>query len=107
MAAALSRTAPISSEFELMAEMVVANTSEEGLSLDPDKARTLIKRLNLIRQKIAVLETELGVHRIAERDKAAGGILGDLCLEVMQGGVLDAAQDGPVIYPDFKKGKRK
>ena len=106
MGAALSRTSPISSEFELMAEMVIANSSEQGLTLDPDKARTLIKRLNLIREKIALLETELGVYRAGEQDQAVGGVLGDLCLEVMQEGVLDAAEDGPVVYPDFRKGKR-
>lgn len=106
MGAALSRTSPISSEFELMAEMVVANTHKEGLTLDPDKARTLVKRLNLIREKIALLETELGVYRASEQDQAVGGVLGDLCLEVMQEGVLDGAKDGPVVYPDFRKGKR-
>ena len=106
MAAALSRTSPISSEFELMAEMVVANTNENGLSLDQDTARTLIKRLNLIRKKIALLENELGAYRVEEQDMAVGGVLDDLCMEVMQGGVLDAAQHGPVVYPDFRKGKR-
>jgi hypothetical protein len=106
MGAALSRTSPISSEFELMTELVIANTNEEGLTLDPDKARTLIKRLNLIRDKIALIETELGVYRASEQDQAIGGVLGDLCLEVMQDGVLDAAKDSPVVYADFKKGKR-
>jgi hypothetical protein len=106
MAAAVARTSPISGEFELMAKLIADNTDEEGLRLDPDKARTLIKRLNAIRQKIALLEDELGIHRILEQDQAVGGILGDLTLEVMQDGLLEGASETPVVYPDFTKGKR-
>ncbi|WP_417423554.1 hypothetical protein [Hoeflea sp.] len=105
MAAALSRTSPISCEFELIAELISRNTSDEGLSLSPDKARTLMKRLNEIRNKIATLEHELGAHRVHEQGRAAAGVLDDLCMEVLQGGVLDAAQGAPVVYPDFRKGK--
>ncbi len=104
--AALSRTSPISCEFELLAELISRNTNEEGLSLSPDKSRTLVKRLDEIKHKVLMLEHELGIHRAHEQDSALGGVLGDLCLEVMQDGVLDTAKGDTVVRPDFRKGKR-
>lgn len=106
MAAAVARTSPISGEFEMMAKLVADNTGDEGLILEPERAQMLLERLDKIRAKIALLEDELGVHRIREKDQAVRGILGDLALEVMQDGLLEGASDAPVVYPDFTKGKR-
>jgi len=104
--AALSRTSPISREIGLIAELVSQNMTEDGFTLPGDKAAVLLKRLELIKRAIAMLEHELGIHRAKEQESAAAGILDDLCMEVLQGGVLDTARDGPVVYPDFRKGKR-
>lgn len=106
MAAAVARTSPISGEFEMMVKLVADNTGDDGLILDPEKSQMLLERLDKIRAKIALLEDELGVHRISEQDKAVSGVLGDLTIEVMRDGLLESADSGPVVYPDFSKGKR-
>lgn len=107
MAAALSRTSPVSSEIGQIAELIAQNSNDDGLYLTADRSRTLIKRLALIKRRIASLEHEVGTHRAREQDSAAAGVLGDLCMEVLQGGVLDAAQGAPVVYPDFRPESRK
>ena len=107
MGAALSRTSPVSREVGLIAELISQNLGEDGLHLPGDKAAVLLKRLDLIRRQIANLEHELGTFRAAEQESGAAGVLGDLCLEVLQGGVLDSARGAPVVYPDFSRGKRK
>lgn len=106
MSLALSRTSPVSREVGLIAELVSQNLTEDGLYLASDRVALLLKRLDLIKRQIAGLEHELGAFRAAEADCAAAGVLDDLCMEVLQGGVLDAAQGEPVVYPDFRKGKR-
>jgi hypothetical protein len=106
MAVALSRTSPVSREVGLIAELVSQNLSEDGLFLPGDKAAVLLRRLDLIKRQIANLEHEVGVFRAAEQGSAAAGILDDLAMEVLQGGVLDAASSTPIVYPDFGKGKR-
>ena len=106
MVAALSRTSPLSNEVGLIAELVSQNLAEDGLHLPGDKATVLLRRLDLIKRQIANLEHEVGAFRTAEQASAAAGVLDDLCMEVMQGGVLDGAQGTPVVYPDFRKGKR-
>jgi len=104
--AAVSRTSPISGELGLVAELIAQNISPDGLRLSSERADGLLKRLDLIKRQIANLEHELGAFRADEQDSAAAGVIGDLCLDVMRDGVLDAAQGAPVAYPDFKKGKR-
>lgn len=106
MRAALSRTSPVSHEVGLIAELVSRNLTEDGLHLPNNKAAILLKRLDLIKRQIVNLEHEVGVFRAAEQDSAAAGVLDDLCLEILQGGVLDAADQTQVVYPDFSKGKR-
>lgn len=106
MGAALSRTSPVSHEIGLIAELVSQNLTEDGLSLPGEKVAVLLRRLDLIKRQIANLEHEVGVFRAAEQGRAAAGILDDLCMDVLQGGVLDAAHETPVVYPDFRKGKR-
>ena len=104
--AALSKTSPVSPEIGLLAELISQNTGEEGLTLPLEKAENLLTRLHVLKRRIANLEHELGAYRVTEQDQAVGGVLGDLCLEVMQEGVLDAAKEETVIRPDFRKGKR-
>lgn len=106
MGAALSRTSPVSREVGLIAELVSQNLSDDGLHLSGNKAATLLKRLDLIKRQIANLEHEVGVFRAAEQGSAVACVLDDLCMDVLQGGVLDAAIETPVVYPDFSKGKR-
>lgn len=106
MGAATSRTAPVSNELGLIAELVSQNLNEDGLHLPGDKAAILLKRLNLIKRQIANLEHEVGAFRAAEQGHAAASVLDDLCMEVMQDGVLDAAKGDTVVRPDFRKGKR-
>jgi hypothetical protein len=107
MAAAFSQTSPVSNEVGLIAELVSQNLAEDGLHLSGDKAAVLLRRLNLIKRRIANLEHEVGAFRAAEQDKATAGVLDGLCLEIMQDGVLDAAKGDPVVYPDFKNRKGK
>jgi hypothetical protein len=107
MPTALSRTSPVSCEVGLIAELLAQNLGEDGLHLPGDKATVLLRRLELIKRLIASLEHELGTFCAVEQASGAAGVLGDLCLEVLQGGVLDNAQGAPVVYPDFSKGKRK
>lgn len=107
MVAALSRTSPVSREVGLIAELVSQNRTGDGLHLPDHKVALLLNRLDLIKRQIAHLEHEVGVFRAAEQDCAAAGVLDDLCIEVLQGGVLDAAHDEPVVYPDFSKGTRR
>ena len=59
---ALSRTSPISREIGLIAELVSQNMTEDGFTLPGDKAAVLLKRLELIKRAIAMLEHELGIH---------------------------------------------
>ncbi|PWV97732.1 hypothetical protein DFR52_106257 [Hoeflea marina] len=106
MSAALSRTSPISREMGLAAELVSQHITSDGLVLSTAKAEVLLRRLNLIKRRIANLEHELGAYRAAENGQAAAAILGDLCMEVLQEGVLEAAKESPVVYPDFSRGKR-
>lgn len=106
MRSALSRTSPVSRELGLIAELVSQNLTEDGLHLPGDKAAVLLRRLDLIKRQITILEHEVGAFRATEQASAAAGMLDDLCMEVLQGGVLDAAKGEPVVYPDFSKGKR-
>ena len=106
MRSALSRTSPLSNEVGLIAELVSQNLGEDGLHLPGDKATVLLRWLDLIKRQIANLEHEVGAFRAAEQSSAAAGVLDDLCMEVLQGGVLDGAKGTPVVYPDFRKGKR-
>lgn len=106
MAAALSRTSPISPEIGLLAELISQNTSDSGLTLPLEKTEDLLARLHVLKRRIANLEHEVGAYRAIEQGHAIGGVLGDLCMEVMQDGVLDAAKGDTVVRPDFRKGKR-
>lgn len=106
MALAQSKTSPVSREVGLIADLVSQNLSDEGLHLPGDKVAILLKRLDLIKRQIGLLEHEVGAFRAVEQGQAAAGVLGDLCIELMQEGVLEADADAPVVYPDFSKGKR-
>jgi hypothetical protein len=103
--AALSRTSPIAPEVGLIAELIAQNTDDAGLTLSPEKANALLRRLDLIRRQIANLEDELGAFRALEDGQAAAAVLDDLCLDVLREAVLDEAQaEARIVYPDFAKG---
>ena len=83
MAAAVSRTSPVSDEIVQIRALIAENTNEHGLYLTVDKSCLLRKRLELVARMIRTMENEIAVHRIGEQDRAAAGVLDDLAGEFL------------------------
>lgn len=104
MLAASKHTNPVTSELSQIRELIAENTNEHGLYLTEDRSITLLKRLEVISRLVSTLEREVAVHRIAENDRAAAGILDDLVGELLAESVPDVEiETGNVVFPEFVK----
>lgn len=102
MVAALSRTSPATSELYSIRELVAQNITKDGFHLPEDRARTLLRRLEVISRTVTNLERQLAVYRINEEDHATAGILDDLVGEFLseEASKLEAPIDN-LVFPEF------
>ncbi|SNY91370.1 hypothetical protein SAMN04515647_1592 [Cohaesibacter sp. ES.047] len=107
MPAALKRTSPVTFEIGQIRGLVAENTNEHGFYLTVDRSRILRDRLEVISRAVANMERELAVHRIAEQDAAAAGVLDDFICELLEEAVgEDEIDTCNIVFPSFEKGRQ-